>query len=262
MLHYFRLWLASARYSVIRSMMFRGDFIMWSLVELFWMAVNIAAIAVIYEHTDAVAGWSKYEMILLVGTTMLIQRMLMGFFWSNLFELGRNIRTGNFDFFLAQPGNLLFIVSTRKLDLDGLINVFVALAVVLYAVKQLGIEPSFLQVATYASFVFCGLAISYAMLLLFASISFWAIGSQGLEGTYFTFMEFARLPREAFRGVANVIFVWVLPAVVLSNAPARALIDGFDPVYALWLGGATVAWLGLSVTVFRRGLRRYSSASS
>jgi ABC-2 type transport system permease protein len=262
MIHYLRIWLAGARYSVVRSMMFRGDFIMWGLVELFWMFVNIAAIAVIYQHTDSVAGWSKYEMLLLLGTSMLIQRLLMGFFWSNLFELGRNIRSGYFDFFLAQPGHPLFMVSTRKIDLDSILNVFVALAIVVYAGRELGLDPSLGAIAAYALFVFCGLILSYSLLLIVVSISFWTIGSQGMEGGYFTLAEFSRLPREAFSGFSNVIFVWILPAVVISNAPTRALISGFDLTYTLWILGATVVWFFIATTVFHRGLRRYASASS
>jgi len=262
MLHYFRLWLASMRYSVIRTMMFRADFIMWGLVEFFWMVVNIAAITVIYQHTDAIAGWTQYEMLLLIGTSMLIQRLLMGVFWSNLFELGRNIRTGHFDFTLAQPGNLLFMVSTRKIDLDSILNVLVALCVVIYSVRQLGITPSLAGMVSYAFFVGCGLALSYSLLLLVVSSTFWIIGSQGVEGGYFTLYEFSRLPREAFRGAANVIFVWVLPSVVMTNAPARALIDGFNPGYTIWLLAATIVWFSLAAWVFHRGLRRYSSASS
>lgn len=262
MLHYLRIWLASARYSVVRAMMFRGDFIMWTLVELFWMIVNIAAIAVIYRHTDAIAGWSQYEMLLLIGTSMLVQRLIMGFFWSNLFEMGRNIRSGHFDFFLAQPGHPLFMASTRKLDLDGLLNVFVALAVVVYSARELGLSPTPLTLLAYAGFIACGLALNYAILLVVTSISFWTIGSQGAEGGYFTLSEFSRLPREAFRGVANVIFVWILPSVVVSNVPARVLIHGFEPVYAAWLVLATAGWLAFSIWFFHRGLRRYASASS
>ena len=262
MIHYLRIWLAGARYSVVRSMMFRGDFIMWGLVELFWMFVNIAAVAVIYRHTDSVAGWSKYEMLLLLGTSMLVQRMLMGFFWSNLFELGRNIRSGYFDFFLAQPGRPLFMVSTRKIDLDSILNIFVAVAIVVYAARELQLDPSLGSLAAYVLFVFCGLILSYSMLLVVVSISFWTIGSQGMEGGYFTLAEFSRLPREAFSGIANVMFVWILPAVVISNAPARALISGFDLTYTVWILGATIVWLGIAVTVFNRGLRRYASASS
>ncbi len=75
MTRYLQIWLASARYSITRTLMFRFDFFLWATVELCWMGVNLLLIAVIYRHTDSIAGWSKYEMMLLVGTAMLIQRL-------------------------------------------------------------------------------------------------------------------------------------------------------------------------------------------
>ncbi len=262
LLGYIRVWLACARYSVVRTMMFRFDFIMWALVELFWMAVNVLLVSVVYRHTQEIAGWTQYQMLLLVGTSMTMQRLLMGFFWSNLFELGRNIRSGHFDFFLAQPGNPLFMVSTRKLDLDGLINVFVAIAVVVYSVRQLGLHPTIGDVAGYILLIICGLFVQYGALLLIVSLTFWIVGSQGVEGSYFTLFEFSRLPREAFRGAANVIFVWMLPVVLVSNVPARALMHGIDARYVPWLLIITLLWVFAGAFVFKKGLRRYSSASS
>ena len=262
MTHYLKIWLASARYSIVRTLMFRFDFFLWAMVELFWMAVNLLLISVIYRHTDSVAGWSKYEMLLLVGTSLLVQRFLMGFFWSSLFEMGRNIRTGNFDFFLAQPGNVLFMASTRKLDPDGLMNSFVAMGVVAYSAHRLGLHPSALDLALYAVMIFCGLIIHYSMLVLTISLTFWLTSAQGIEGSYFTLSEFSRLPREAFKGLASLLFVWLLPVVVVSNAPARVLLHGFQPMWVLALFAATVAWFTTAVFVFHRGARRYSSASS
>ena len=262
MLHYLKVWLASARYSVVRTMMFRGDFLVWSLVEFFWMSVNLLLISVIYGHTKTVAGWSKYEMMLLVGTSMLIQRFLMGFFWSSIIEMGRNVRSGNFDFFLAQPGNVMFMATTRKLDPDGLLNSFVAAGVVAYSAHQLHLNPGVLDLALYAGLVVCGLVIHYSILLLSISAVFWLTNAQGVEGGYFTLTEFSRLPREAFKGVTSVLFVWLLPVVVVSNAPARLLLRGFDPIWALWLVALAAGWFALAVFVFNRGLRRYASASS
>ena len=263
MLHYLRIWLASARYSIIRTMMFRGDFIVWSFVELFWMAVNILLISVIYAHTKSVAGWSKYEMLLLVGTSMLIQRFLMGFFWSSIFEMGRNVRTGNFDFFLAQPGNIMFMATTRKLDPDGLVNSIVATAIIVYSAGQLQLHPGPGAIALYVFMVFCGLVIHYSILVMSISLVFWMTSVQGVEGTYFVLTEFSRLPREAFTGlITRVLFVWILPVVVVSNVPAHMLLHGFNPVWACWLFVAAVAWFAAAVVVFNRGLRRYTSASS
>ena len=162
MLYYAKIWLASARYSITRTLMFRGDFFVWSLVELFWMSVNLFTISVIYDHTDSIAGWSKYQMVLLVGTSLLIQRFLMGFFWSSIFEMGRNIRSGNFDFYLAQPGNVMFMATTRKLDPDSLVNSVLAAAVVIYAARQLGLDPGVGQIALYGFMVLCGVVIGLA----------------------------------------------------------------------------------------------------
>jgi ABC-2 type transport system permease protein len=243
-------------------MMFRGDFIVWSLVEFFWMSVNLLLISVIYNHTSSIAGWSKYEMMLLVGTSMLIQRFLMGFFWSSIFEMGRNVRTGNFDFFLAQPGNVMFMATTRKLDLDGLLNSLVAASVVVYAAHQLQLQPTALDITLYIVSVLCGLVIHYSILVLSISAVFWLTSAQGVEGGYFTLTEFSRLPREAFKGVTNILFVWLLPVVVVSNAPAQILLHGFSPKWLLWLVALAVGWFALAVFVFHRGLRRYASASS
>ena len=263
LINYIRLWLACARYSVVRTMMFRFDFLMWSLVELFWMGVNIALVAVIYAHTDDIAGWSKFEMLLLVGTAMLIQRLMMGLFWSNIFELGRNVRLGNFDFFLAQPGNVLFMVSTRKLDLDSLANTVVAAAVIVYSAHRLDLTLTLGTVLAYVGLVLCGLAISYSIIVIIASSTFWIIKTEGIEGSYFALTEFARIPRQAFkRLILEVVFVYALPVVIVSNIPAATLLRGPKPLPMLWLAGAAAAWFSLAVFIFNRGIRRYASASS
>jgi ABC-2 type transport system permease protein len=264
MLHYLRIWLATARYSIVRTLMFRGDFFVWSLVELFWMSVNLLTISVIYQHTQSVAGWSKYEMILLLGTSMLIQRFVMGFFWSSIFEMGRNVRTGNFDFFLAQPGNIMFMATTRKLDPDSLANSLIATAVVVYAARHLSLHPGAADLLYYVAMIGCGIVIHYSILILSISLVFWLTSAQGIEGTYFALSEFSRMPREAFRGAASLLFVWLLPVVIVSNAPASVILHRHVDDWR-WIAapfGLAAVWFGIAVFVFHRGLRRYTSASS
>jgi ABC-2 type transport system permease protein len=259
---YLRIWLASMRYAMVRTLMFRGDFFIWSAVEFAWTTVNLLLVQVLYRHTSTIAGWSKYELLILVGTAMIIQRLFTGFFWSNLFEFSRNVHTGYFDFFLAQPGHPLFMASTRKLDPDGLLNSLVGVAVLIYAAHRLGLHPGAASLAVYAGLLLCGLVIHYSTMVLIVSLSFWIINTQGIEGSYFTLYEFSRLPREAFKGLASLCFVYALPAVIVSNFPARTLRNGVEPLHALWLVLAAAAWLTTAVLVFNAGLKRYSSASS
>jgi ABC-2 type transport system permease protein len=259
---YLQIWLASARYSLVRATMFRGDLFVWASVELLWISVNVIMVGVIYSHTPTVAGWTMYQMLILVGTSMLIQRFLMGFFWSGIFDMGRNVRTGLFDFVLAQPGDPLFMASTRKLELDGLINSVVAAGLVVYSASKLGLHPGIGDIALYGFMVACGVVIHFSALVMAVSLAFWITSAQGVEGSYFTLMEFSRLPKEAFTGLASLIFVWILPVVVVSNAPANEILHGFNASWMLGLFAATIVWFALAVFVFRSGLKRYTSASS
>jgi ABC-2 type transport system permease protein len=158
------------------------------------------------------------------------------------------------------------MASTRKIDLEGIANVFVAGGIVVYAAQKLGLHPGWDQIAIYCIMLLCGLAIHYSLITLAVSLSFWIVKAEGMEHGYFSLTEFSRLPREAFhtiaRGIPNVVFVYLLPAVVVSNVPARLLLNGFQWTHALWLFCIAVFWFSLAVFVFHRGLRRYSSASS
>jgi ABC-2 type transport system permease protein len=60
----------------------------------------------------------------------------------------------------------------------------------------------------------------------------------------------------------EVAFVWMLPAIVVSNVPAETLLHGPRLEQLAWLTGAAVFWFTLAATTFHRGLRRYQSASS
>ena len=119
-----------------------------------------------------------------------------------------------------------------------------------------------LDLVLYAVLIVCGLVIHYSILVLSVSAVFWLTSAQGVEGGYFTLTEFSRLPREAFTGVSRILFVWILPVVVVSNAPAKILLHGFDAAWVAWLVVVAAAWFALAVYVFHRGLRRYASASS
>ncbi len=262
LLAYIRIWLASIRYSVVRTMMFRFDFFLWIVVDVLWMAVNLLLIEVMFRHVDAIAGWGKSEMILLVGTAMLIMRLFMTFFMTNLFAVDRNVREGTLDFYLAQPGNPLFMLATRKIELDGLLNSVVALGIVVYAAGQLGLHPGAIDIVVYAFLVFCGLVIHFSTVVALVALAFWITRVQGIEGGYFALFDLSRLPRPALRGAMEVVFVYLFPAVIISNFPSETLIHGPRVWQIAWLAGIATAWFAAAAAFFHFGLRRYSSASS
>jgi ABC-2 type transport system permease protein len=256
------IWLAQIRYTIMRELMFKANFILWVIVDLAWFGLHLSFIQFLYLQVDTIAGWNKWEMVLLVTTNMLVQQIFQMFLMTNLTKLPELIRTGKLDFFLAQPAPAQFLVSTRYFELGSVINTLVALIVCGIAIVHLNMRMSRAGLLVFPTLIACGVLIHYALLLMLMSLAFWMTRAQGFINAYYNVFQIARLPREAFHGVARIAFTWAVPLLLIANVPARTLLhclNGFD---VAGMVGATAILFALSTAVFQAGLRRYGSASS
>lgn len=249
--------------SVVREMGFKANFLLWIVVELLWFALQVTFIAVIYQHTDQIADWSKYEVILLVGASHFIQQLFQAFFLTNCTQLSELIRTGKLDFMLLLPVNTRFMISLRQVDLGGFVNAGSAVAVMVYALNQLQRVPSFLDVFGFVLLALTGIFVHYSLMFLLASISFWTVRAQGIVWGYYSLFNIARLPDSAFRGLFKMIFTFALPMLLVANVPARLLAQKIgSPWDMLLLLGMAVVCLAVSEWGWRFSVRHYTSASS
>jgi ABC-2 type transport system permease protein len=256
---YAMLW----RNSVIREMGFKTNFILWIFVELLWFALQLSFVAVIYAHTDRIGDWSKWEVVLLMGTAHFIQQLFQAFFLTNCTELSELIRTGKLDFMLLLPVNTRFLVSLRKVDLGAFVNATSALAVVAYALHQLGRVPGAWEIVGFALFAATGILIHYALMFLLSTISFWTVRAQGIVWGYYSLFNISRLPDSAFRGWFKAVFTFVLPMVLVANVPAKVMLEKLrSPVELVLLVGTMLFCAALSELAWRFSVKRYTSASS
>jgi len=242
--------------------MFKGNFLLWVVVEFAWFAIQLTLIQVIYSHVQDVAGWNKYQMIVLIGTNDIVQKTFQLIFMINCMELPENIRTGKLDFALLQPANSQFLVSIRKFDIGSIINGSSAFAITYYALWKLDVHVTFQQVILYVVLILNGVLIHYALMLAIVTISFWIVRAQGLVYGYYNLFQIARMPREAFKGISRIFFTFCIPMLVVANFPASVLAHGMTDWRNLWVFGIAAFFL-LTVTFwFRYALRFYTSASS
>jgi len=262
LVRYAGIWLAQIRYSTVREMMFKANFILWIVVELAWFGLSLSFIQFLYLQVNTVAGWSKWEMVLLVSTNHLVQQIFQTFLMMNLTKLPELIRTGKLDFFLAQPAPAQFLVSTRNFEPGSVIETFVAMLVCVIALVHVHLTSSVVGLLVYPALIVFGVLIHYSLLLMLMSLAFWMTRAQGFINAYYNLFQISRLPREAFHGVARLAFTWAVPLLLIANVPARTLLHGLNGADLAQMAGATAILLALSRAVFLAGLRRYGSASS
>jgi ABC-2 type transport system permease protein len=259
---YARIWAAQIRYSTVRELMFKSNFILWVVVDLAWFGLHLSFIQFLYLQVDSVAGWTKWGMILLVSTNNLVQQVFQMLLMVNLIKLPELIRSGKLDFFLAQPGSVQFLVSTRYFEPGSVIMSLIALIVCGVACAHLALHFSLAGLVMFPSLVLLGVLIHYSLLLMLISLAFWMTRAQGFINAYYNVFQIARLPREAFKGVARIAFTWAVPLLLIANVPAWTLLHGIRMRDVAGMALVTLALLVLSNRVFTAGLRRYGSASS
>ena len=259
---YWNVWLAQLRYSIVREMMFKINFLIWLVTEVMWFALQLIFVEVVYGHVKEVAGWSHYEMILLVGVNYWIQQLFQAFFMVNFFNLPELIRTGKLDFYLAQPMSPQFLISTRLFEPGALINAALGMGVVAYAVHHLDLAITPLEVGLFLLLTIVGIMIHYSLLLMMVTLSFWIVRSQGLIYGYYNLFQISRLPRQAFKGIVRIIFTFALPMLLVANMPSETLLGRVSWELLGTMALLTILFFAGTRFLFQRGLRAYGSASS
>lgn len=255
---------ALIRYSLIHEMQFKVNFLLWIVVEGLWFGLQLAFMSVLYGHTDSIAGWSRWEVVLLVGCNQFIQQLFHMLFVTNLSNLSELVRKGTLDLLFLQPVNTRFLISVKKFEIGNIANALMGLAVVFYALWKLGRVPSLGQWTGFGVVCLAGLSIHYSLMFLLACIAFWTVRAQGVVWGYYNLFNIARLPVDAFpRGLYRAVFTWVLPMLLVSNVPAKMLSRSLEsPFEILALVGMAVACFVASEAFWRFSLRHYTSASS
>lgn len=260
---YLGIYAAFWRNSLVREMGFKANFVLWILVELLWFALQLVFMGVIYSHTDRIASWTKWQVVLLVGANHFVQQLFTALFMNNCVKLSENVRSGGLDFMLLMPVNARFLVSLRHVDFGAFFNAASAVAVMAYAAHRLHLQPSPLDLAGFLALLIVGLSVHYSVMYALACISFWTVRAQGIVWGYYNLFQLARLPDEAFRGVFRATFTFVIPVLLVANVPVKVLVGKLSgPVEILFLVLLAAVMFGLSEAFWRYSIRHYASASS
>ena len=260
---YLTIYAALWKNSVVREMSFKTNFLLWIVVELLWFALQLSFFVVIYSHADRIGTWTKWQVVMLLGASHFIQQVFTAVFLTNCTQLSELIRTGKLDFMLLLPVNTRFMISFRQVDLGGFVNAASAVAVMIYAGRQLHLSPGWEQIIGFALLAAVGILIHYSLMFLLASVSFWTVRAQGIVWGYYNLFYIARLPDEAFRGLFKAFFTFALPMLLVANVPVKLLVRKLGSPFEMFLLlGMSVICLMASEAIWRLSVRHYTSASS
>src|SRR5690606_30537268 len=101
------------------------------------LLVSLGGMAVIFEHTDTLNGWTPGELLAVVGVYFLIGGLITSLIQPSLTRFMQDVREGTLDFTLIKPADSQLLVSVKQIQIWKFVDIILGLALVIIAVLQL-----------------------------------------------------------------------------------------------------------------------------
>jgi ABC-2 type transport system permease protein len=195
-----------------------------------------------------------------VGFFTMLKGVLAGAIQPGLLGVTEHIRKGTLDFLLLKPADAQFLVSTAKFDLARVSDCLGGLAILVFALVRGGHAVSVWGVAAALLLLAGAVAILYSIWILVIALAFFVVKVDNLSYLFISIYDAARWPSSIFRGVFAFVFTFVIPLALMTTYPALAILE---KLRAPQLGGAlgtALAFVVISRLVWRKAIRKYTSA--
>ncbi len=251
------------RMNLMSHLEYRINFVTGLLMEAGYLIVKLLYVFVVFRSGAKVAGFSPDEILVFIGTFVLVTGFYAGLFMMNLFQLSGLVRDGSFDMILTKPVSTQFLATFRRSDVAIFLLDFLAgLVMVVIGIARLGLGFDPVRVLGYAFFVASGSAMAYALYLLPMTLVFRLTNVQALAGLADSFWDFNNVPMVVYNRVGQAFGIFLIPVFIITNFPALFALGRMSPLFALWGALSPVLFTVLASLAWRAGIRGYTSASS
>jgi len=257
--HHVRYFLKKVKAAMMQLFEYRVNMFSATLATYSYNIVSLIFLNVLFENIESIAGWGRYEIILLWGVTELVLGLYWAFF-ASVERVSEMIRDGRLDQFLLRPIDALFDISTQKVGLFETAPLLVlSLGIITFAWVQLHLRFG-INTLIFPTLVFTSVAITALVSLSISLLTFWLADTRNIERLYERMIEFARYPIGIYPEKLRFIFTTFIPVAILAYVPAYALLYGLTTKLVLYQVVALVLFSTAVKVLWTQGLKRYTSA--
>src|SRR3989344_4545737 len=233
MKRYLSILVSLARYGLAQLLEYRVNFVIYSLLSIFWAFFFIFTAGLILGHVDSIGGWSKNEVLLLTATNTLFSSLL----W-------------------------FFVFPSHRFDFNPFVRIVFIILFIANIAGSLSQNIGLGQIAIYWLMLCLGMIIFYNLFYSITVLNIWFVSIFNLEDFFSSVMETGRYPLNIYKNVFGIIFSFFIPIGFIATFPVQALLGRLSFVNVLFAIFLVIISSILSQYFWNFALKRYSSASS
>ena len=261
---YFRLLAVSVR----GQMQYRASFILMSIGQFFTTGVEALGVWALFDRFGNLTPWTLEQVALFYGTVNVAfaftDSLARGF---DVFG-ARFVKTGNFDRLLLRPRSSVLQIAGYEMTLHRVGRLAQGLIVMGWAIANLEVDWTAGRVALLLFSLLSTYVFFYGITILQATFSFWATESLEMFNTLtYGGVETASYPMAIYREGFRRFFTYFVPLGCVTYFPLVGVLGAEDPLGSTPLQQAMApfagfAFFGVSLVIWRFGVRHYTSTGS
>jgi ABC-2 type transport system permease protein len=250
------------RVGSMNELQYRANFFIQVLQSAVAVGTALVVVAVVYSHTDELNGWSRPELLVIMGIQILLGGVIRMSIQPNMQRLMEEVRDGKLDFALTKPEDSQVLVSIRDVRIWRAVDIISGAAVLGYGIAGLdrgvGVADSLLFVGLLA----VGALTIYCFWLLISTLAFWIVNvweiAELFEGIYQT----GRWPVSIYPTWLRIGVTFLVPIAFAITVPAEAVTSRLEWTTVALAVGFSAALFVFTRRWWRFSLRYYSGASA
>lgn len=256
-----RLFLATIGISLQRDLAFRTDFLLRVFLTLVTAGGTVVTLSGVYAHVGQLDGWRYGDAVVALGMFVIVNGLMQALVEPNLAEFQGKVRTGALDDILLRPANDAFLASVGTCRPLALTDLPLGAAIALHGLTRSRADVTVGAIAASVILILIGFTIAWAIRLTLATMAFWAGGLE-FSVLFAAPWQLGRYPADLYGSGLRFIATYVVPVAFVSTVPARALLGGSLLDTMITAAVVAAASAGVALTLWSRGLRSYTSATS
>lgn len=250
------------RVSAMNELQYRANFFLQLFQSLVALGTGLAVLALVFSHTQELAGWSRSQLLVVMGVHVLIGGIVRASVQPNMLRLIQDVREGKLDYLLVKPRDSQLLVSIRELSVWEGVDCLVGLVVIGAAVAQLENGVGVVRALEFVAAILLGVVTIYCFWLLLSVGAFWVVRLEFIVELFEGVYQAGRWPVGIYPVGLRVLLTFLVPLAFAVTVPAQA-IAGLASGRTL-LGAVAFAAALAAVTrwAWKQGLRHYSGASA
>jgi ABC-2 type transport system permease protein len=257
-----RLWRGFLSLALVREAQFRAHLVATVSVGVIQLAISLIPVLLLFSFTTEVKGWTRADVIVLVGIHQLITGLLAMFVAPNVTRMTEYITHGDLDLLLIRPVNTQFYVTTRWMQPAEFFNVLTGLFLVAFGIVRAGVTPGAIDLLKGIILLGAGFILLTCAWSALSFCAFWMSSVTSITFFFNDIMQAGSYPVVFFPTAIRALLTFVVPLAFATTFPAQAITGGIS----WWVVVGAMGFCLMAVVLVRvfwtYAVRFYSSASS